>query len=54
MDYRKASAAKLKLGREPIPQWPVGYFAVAETPAEYVLANRLSALSPSKPECPAG
>jgi hypothetical protein len=35
---------------EPIPQRPAGYFAVAETPAEYARANYLAALSPSKPE----
>jgi hypothetical protein len=35
---------------EPIPQRSAGYFAVAETPAEYARANRLSAQSPDKPE----
>jgi len=35
---------------EPIPQRPVGYFAVPETPQEYELANRLAALSPDRPE----
>jgi len=35
---------------EPIPQRPVGYFAVPETPAEYERANRLAALSPDRPE----
>ena len=35
---------------EPIPQHPVGYFAVAETPAEYERANRLASLGPDKPE----
>ncbi len=42
MDYFKAS--------DTIPERPVGYFAVAETPAEYARANYLAALSPSKPE----
>ena len=35
---------------EPIPQRPVGFFAVEETPAEYERANRLAALSPDRPE----
>jgi len=35
---------------EPIPQRPVGYFAVPETPAEHERANRLAALSPDRPE----
>lgn len=35
---------------EPIPQRPIGYFAVAETPAEYERADRLAALSPDRPE----
>jgi hypothetical protein len=35
---------------EPIPQRPVGYFSVEETQAEHELANRLSALSPDRPE----
>jgi hypothetical protein len=35
---------------EPIPQRPVGYFAVEETPAEYERADRLAALSPDRPE----
>ena len=35
---------------EPIPQRPVGYFSVEETPAEYERANRLAALSPDRPE----
>lgn len=34
---------------EPIPQRPVGYFAVEETGAEYEQANRLAALSPDSP-----
>jgi hypothetical protein len=46
MDYLKASGTM----HEPIPQRPVGYFAVEETPAEYARANYLAALSPSKPE----
>lgn len=35
---------------EPIPQRPLGYFAVGETPADYARANRLAAHSPDKPE----
>jgi hypothetical protein len=35
---------------EPIPQRPPGFFAVAETPAEYERANRLAAESPHRPE----
>ena len=35
---------------EPIPQRPVGYFAVEETPAEYERSNRLAALGPDRPE----
>jgi hypothetical protein len=35
---------------EPIPQRPVGYFAVEETPVEYERANRLAGLSPEIPE----
>jgi hypothetical protein len=35
---------------DPIPQRPAGYFAVAETPAEYERANRLAALSPDRPQ----
>src|SRR5438270_912721 len=33
-----------------IPQRPVSYFAVIQTPAEYGRANRLARLSPDKPE----
>jgi hypothetical protein len=35
---------------EPIPQRPVGYFVVEESPAEYQRADRLAALSPDRPE----
>jgi hypothetical protein len=35
---------------EPIPQRPVGYFAVEEPRAEYERADRLAALSPDRPE----
>lgn len=34
---------------DPIPERPSGYFAVAETPAEYERANRLASLSPDRP-----
>jgi hypothetical protein len=42
MDHLKASNT--------IFERPMGYFSVAETPAEYARANYLAALSPSKPE----
>jgi len=35
---------------DPVPQRPPGFFAVVETPAEYVRANRLATLSPDLPE----
>ena len=35
---------------EPIPLRPPGFFAVAESPAEYDRANRLAAESPGRPE----
>ena len=35
---------------EPIPQRPAGYFAVLEAPEEYERANRLTELSPDRPE----
>jgi hypothetical protein len=35
---------------EAIPQRPPGFFAVAETQAEYARANYLATLSPDRPE----
>jgi hypothetical protein len=35
---------------DPIPERPPGFFAVAESPAEYERANRLTSLSPDRPE----
>lgn len=35
---------------DPIPERPPGYFATAESPAEYERANRLASLSSDRPE----
>jgi hypothetical protein len=35
---------------DPVPHRPPGFFAVTETPEEYARANRLTSLSPERPE----